>query len=239
MSRKLLALNIALALLCVLAAWRIWDTLERAEARRNAIVGRPLPPAEAELPPLEGPPAPFVPADYLEVAQKFLFAPDRNPEVVIEAASARPMPPLPVAHGVLDLGAGPTVILSEKAGGPQRGYRVGEQFGEFAIAEITPDVIVFEWEGQRVERRLDELKPKKEATDAPQVAAAKPKPPAEPKAAVIGGGGKPGPSDIDMGGGIRACKPGDESPPGTVVGGYKKVVTQTPFGRVCRWEPVG
>jgi len=240
LSRKLVALNLALAALTALTAWRIWDTLRQAEERRKAILGRPLPPVETAPPRVSGPPKPLIAADYLPVAEKLLFSPDRNPEIVIEAAQPKPMPPLPVAHGVLDLGAGPTVILSESADGPQRGYRVGEQFGEFVIAEIAPDYIVFQWEGQLVRRSLEELQPAADEA-APQVAATKPSAPAKtkPKSAVLGEAAKPGPSDIDIGGGIRACKPGDTSPPGTVVGGYKKVVTKTPFGNVCRWEPVG
>ena len=36
----------------------------------------------------------------------------------------------------------------------------------------------------------------------------------------------------------RACKPGDNSPAGTVVDGYKKTVIPSPFGSMCRWEAV-
>ena len=39
-------------------------------------------------------------------------------------------------------------------------------------------------------------------------------------------------------GGVRTCVAGDTSPPGTVLEGYKKVVTRTMFGETCRWEPV-
>jgi hypothetical protein len=34
---------------------------------------------------------------------------------------------------------------------------------------------------------------------------------------------------------MKACQPGDTSPAGTVVDGYKKIVEQTPFGPACRW----
>jgi hypothetical protein len=37
---------------------------------------------------------------------------------------------------------------------------------------------------------------------------------------------------------VKLCNPGDTSPAGAVVDGYRKVVTRTPFGEVCRWEPV-
>jgi hypothetical protein len=37
---------------------------------------------------------------------------------------------------------------------------------------------------------------------------------------------------------VKPCAPGDKQRAGTVVDGYKKVVGKTPFGEVCRWEPV-
>ena len=39
--------------------------------------------------------------------------------------------------------------------------------------------------------------------------------------------------------GFKQCLPDDSSPEGTVDKGYKKVVSQTPFGKACRWDPVG
>lgn len=46
------------------------------------------------------------------------------------------------------------------------------------------------------------------------------------------------PSDTVIGGGVKACVPGDDSPAGTVVDGYKKVIEATPFGTACRWIAV-
>jgi hypothetical protein len=40
-----------------------------------------------------------------------------------------------------------------------------------------------------------------------------------------------------MGNSTRACVPGDTTPPGTVQDGLRKVVSKTPFGESCRWEP--
>jgi hypothetical protein len=40
-----------------------------------------------------------------------------------------------------------------------------------------------------------------------------------------------------MGGGFRTCVPGDNSPAGTALAGYKKVLAQTMFGQTCHWEP--
>jgi hypothetical protein len=38
--------------------------------------------------------------------------------------------------------------------------------------------------------------------------------------------------------GVKLCNPGDTSPVGAVVDGYRKVLSPTPFGSSCLWEPV-
>jgi len=38
--------------------------------------------------------------------------------------------------------------------------------------------------------------------------------------------------------GQRECKPGDNSPDGAIVNGYKKSTIRTPFSTICRWVPV-
>jgi len=236
-------LNFALVVLLAAAGWRLWQKRGEALARENAMLHRPLKPAPAPAPapaPVE-PPKPVVAADYFTVAEKLLFARDRNPTVVLEATPPKPLPPLPVAHGVLDIGSGPTVILSKGPKDAQRGYRVGDWFGDFLIERITADELVLNWEGKRIRRSLAELRPPEEAQPAPaKTAAATPKPPAPAGQSKVlaADAAKPGPAEAEMGGGIRACRPGDTSPPGTIVGGYKKFVTETPFGKVCRWEPV-
>ena len=42
----------------------------------------------------------------------------------------------------------------------------------------------------------------------------------------------------ETGTGIKGCQPGDNSPAGAVVDGYRKLVTETPFGKSCRWEKI-
>ena len=64
--------------------------------------------------------------------------------------------------------------------------------------------------------------------DPPPPAPAPPKP-APPKEPGLG---------VDMGGGFRACVPGDPSPAGTVLNGYRKVVAQSLMGPSCHWEQV-
>lgn len=236
MTRKLHLLNLALAALLALTGWQIRQRWLEAREREKRVLGRP---PEAAAPVAEPPlklPEPAPAASYLEVAQRFLFSRDRNPEVIIEVAAPKPMPPLPVAHGILDLGSGPTAILSDRPGQAQRAYRVGDRIGEFTLADITASELAFVWEGKEIRKKLEELKPPETppAAEAPAPAAAKAKTAVVATSTTVASG----PSDIDMGGGIRACRQGDTSPPGTVANGYKKVVSQTPFGQVCRWEPV-
>jgi hypothetical protein len=43
----------------------------------------------------------------------------------------------------------------------------------------------------------------------------------------------------DTGRGFKICIPSDNTPPGTVVDGYRKTLYPTPFGDMCRWDQVG
>ncbi|MDQ6666401.1 MAG: hypothetical protein M3Z23_18640, partial [Acidobacteriota bacterium] len=98
MKRRLLLLNVSLAALIGLAGWRLhgrWiveNTHEQAVLRQRANVAPP--------PPITPVPAPkqLSGSTYGDIAQKDLFAKDRNPTVVIEppvVVPPKPMPPLP------------------------------------------------------------------------------------------------------------------------------------------------
>ncbi|MBM3812681.1 MAG: hypothetical protein FJW20_13720 [Acidimicrobiia bacterium] len=251
MSKRLAFLNLILLAGLLALGWQARERYVEADARAKALLSQkaPAPPlrplAEQETAP------PITPSEYIDVAQKLVFAPDRNPDVAIEAAPEKPVPPFPVAHGVMDLGAGPTVILSQKSGDPQKGYRKGDQVGPFTLASLSGQDLVLEWEGKQFPKTIAELKVK-EKPPQEQASAASSSPtnsdlvPRErrnendltPKEDLEKlqkpTGSLPG---IDTGGAELVCAPGDQSPPGTVMGGYRKVVTTTPFGKNCRWVP--
>jgi len=42
----------------------------------------------------------------------------------------------------------------------------------------------------------------------------------------------------NVGQGYRGCVAGDNSPAGTIVDGFRKVMTTSPFGVSCGWEKV-
>jgi hypothetical protein len=234
LKRRLLLLDLALLALVAAAGLRLRQQWIQARYREQMVLGRTLkplpPPPMTALPP----PEPVRAAAYAEVAEKMLFSRDRNPTVVIEKPPEKPLPPLPALYGVLDLGDGLTAILSEKPGAPGRGVRAGEKVGPFLLVALDAQQAVFDFEGRKVTKKLEELIPRSSPGEAPaaaqRAAAAPPPQPVVQQVAVSGPG-------ASLGGEIRACQPGDTDPPGTVRDGYRKIVTQTPFGAMCRWEP--
>ena len=240
MKRKLLLLNLALAFLTAAAFWQLRLRWLEGKAQEQRLM---RPPAKTAVLPLPAPPSPAQPASgaaYSEIATKMLFSQDRNPNVVLEVAPSKPVPAFPVAYGVLDLGSGPTVILSEKAGLASRGYGMGEKVGEFTLVAYAQDELVLEWEGQQFRKKLRELAPKSasEPASAPAGAgaAAARAPVAAAKSVAIApveaGPGKQVSSET------KDCVDGDTTPAGTVKDGYKKILSPTPFGNACWWERV-
>jgi hypothetical protein len=236
MKRKLLLLNLALLALVSAAGWQLrlkWRQGKAQERRVLQPVSKPPAPSTAGLP--QAPP-PASAGGYAEVAQKVLFSKDRNPNVVVEAAAPKPVPPFPAAFGVMNLGSGPVVLLSEKAGAASRGYSIGEKVGEFTLIALEGDELVLEWDGKQIRKRLQDLKPQP-GTHAAAEAATTPAAGSAAPAVTVSAPVVAGP-DVKVSDDLRACVPGDTTPAGTVRDGYRKLVTQTPFGNACRWELV-
>jgi hypothetical protein len=190
--------------------------------------------------------APLTAVPYAEVAQLNLFSKDRNPQVIIDPPAPvkeKPVPPFPVAHGVLLWeGTPPTIVLSGRPGGAQRGYHPSEQIGEWKIVSIDNQYVVLEWDGKEFKKRIDELMDKgplvAEVPKTPAAAAAATATPAVAKSQSLSDSSKQD-RFVEVGSAdTKGCKPGDDTPSGTVVDGFKKVVSATPFGNACRWEQV-
>lgn len=243
MNRKVLLLNVALLALLVLLGWTLRVKWQQTAARERQFLAQAAKLAVILPPPPPAPITPALPADFLEVAQRTLFTKDRNPTVIVEVPAPKPEPPmptLPIYHGQMSFGE-PVVLLSYGSEG-QKSYRVGQKVGEFTVLAFTRDAITLEWNSKKIERKLAELTPKepqRQAQDTTAVAA--------PAAPAVTSLARPAaaaaelrsPSlGTDMGGGFRACVPGDTAPTGTVLDGYKKVVTQSLMGQTCRWEKV-
>jgi len=241
---KLIALNILLAAGVGAMVWEARARMHAADEVRRVEVEKRVkatpPPAIAPAPKPDAPPA----IRYEDVAKKNLFSSDRNDDIVVDAPKVeapKPMPPIPVVYGVMTLPSGTKASMAERAGEGTRMVHVGDKIGEFEIAALDARNVTFEWNGKKIERKIDDLidrsnhqvaagtaGPASPAVAGP--AAAVPPPPQpvnnHPTAANIG---------VELTPTAHACQPGDTSPNGSVVDGYKKVMTQSIFGMVCRW----
>lgn len=240
-----------LALLAGIAAvgWQAKMHWDEAEAKRNAVVRWKVKPVTVPPPAVVAQPEAASAVKYADVAKKNLFSKDRDPNVVIEAPKeiAKPpvMPKLPVVYGVMGLPSGVKAVMAEKHGESTAVVKTGDTVGEFKIVALNNKEVTFDWKGTAVKRSIDALLDRGEsqapagggsavvargpaiAADTNRSAAPGPAVKAEPgKGVEIGAAGGPA---------VRACAPGENSPAGTVVDGYTKVLQVTPFGNACRW----
>jgi hypothetical protein len=239
LKRKLWLLNILLAAAIALAGWQLRKEARELHARERATLNkRPPVPAPPPPPPAAAPPT-VTGAAYLGIAKDMLFSRDRNSQVIVDPPKPpdppKPLPPLPAVYGVMNIGDGPTVMMSEKSGGRQRGVRPGEKIGEFKLVSANSDELVLAFENRTVKKKVDELIDRGGVESVvavgPAGAAAASSAPAPPPV------GKPEPG-VKLGDGLANCQANDPSPDGTVVNGMRKIVRQTPFGAACSWEAV-
>ena len=136
----------------------------------------------------------------------------------------------------------PVVFL---ATGPtdEKGYRKGDMVGKFKLVAFDHDNITLEWDGKNLEHKVTDL-----VSRDPQPAQPAATPAAAAPSAPITSLGGATPTRLntndanpalgtDMGG-PRACVAGDNSPAGTILSGYRKVITQGLMGQSCHWEPM-
>jgi hypothetical protein len=242
LTRKLIALDLLLLLVLAWLAYAVRGEWLAARARERAFQQRTIKATPAQPLSPFAKPSPLMAGAYVSVAQMNLFSQDRNSNVILDPPAPvqeKPVPPFPVARGVmLWEGVPPTVVLSEKSGGAQRGYHPGDSIGEWKVVSVDNQYVVFEWNGKQFQKRLDELLDKTlvaEAPAAPSAPANAATPPAPAVQALSGRSEGPG---AQIGDGIKGCVAGDNAPPGTVMDGMRKIVSATPFGSVCRWESV-
>jgi hypothetical protein len=185
-----------------------------------------------------------MPAGYKDVAMKTLFHPSRDPNEPIEPKPAPPPPPppppmpeLPRYHGQMNLGDGPVVVLVERSGSPEKAIEVGGTIGQFKLVDVNTNEITFAWSynGETVRRTLASLIDRTapaQAENRPANAGNAPAPAAPVVKSNLGAG------EVTQFG-FKQCLPDDSSPEGTIDKGFRKVISQTPFGKSCRWDPVG
>ena len=247
MKRKLWLLNFALIAALAGGAWRLRNEARELKARELATLKfKPRTPPATPAPPAA--PSPTVTASsYLDIAQKMLWAKDRNSQVIVDPPKPpeppKPLPPLPSVHGVMNLGDGPIAMMSDQPGSRHRAIHPGDMIGKFKLVSIEGEDMILAFEDRTVKKKLDELIDRGQdagpATGGAPAQGATPAGggPATTVTAPSAPAGKPEPGG-KLTETLSACQAGDTSPPGTVVNGMRKVVNQTPFGPSCRWESI-
>jgi hypothetical protein len=243
---RIIALNVLLVLAIGAIVWQArvhWDEWQiKRRSNLNVVVKPVAPPALTPVPKPETPPA----AKYIDVATKDLFSKDRNPVVVPDPPKVekvvKVMPSLPVVYGVLGLPSGTKAIMAEKAGGVSKPVHQGDTIGEFKIAALDSQNVTFDWDDKQISRKIEDLI---DRSNADQSAGGQPGPAVQPRAAAPIQNSAPPVAAKDLGVEVgapgqsqRACQPGDNSPAGTVVDGYRKTIVPSPFGSMCRWDAV-
>ena len=265
-NKKLLALNIVLAVLVVATASELYSRVSVAN-ERYAILN-PDGPAK-DVPDYGGPTAArWVRAgDHLPIVDRLLFSADRNPIIEVAepvAAPPEPRPPLPRLVGVMELGDGPVALMSPDLKSRASPIKIGEKIGDFTFLGTEGEKILLQWKEEKFSALPSELVGSSgdEGGGRSRRAAAKTSGP--------GSGPRRGPSrgsltpsqalaersktvrknprkepagvggdysiGADMGGGRYRVARGDKSPPGTRSRGFIKRSQPTPFGTRQWWE---
>ncbi len=243
MKGRLLLLNLVLVALLGAVVWRAKQTRDDVRQHEQMVLFQQIQLKKALPPPPFPVVAPVAPMTYMAVAQNMLFARDRNPTVILKPPPVPPPPPpmpdLPTANGAMTFNGETSVFLTLRSGAGQKVYRAGDSVGPFKLVAVNTKDIVFEWEGKRIEKTLSELKPRENfVAQNSSVNSAAP-PPSQSVVSVAGSGttdkSTPG---VDTGIGQRTCQVGDTSPNGTVVNGFRKIISPSMMGTSCHWEAV-
>ena len=255
MNRKLLALNIAMAIGVIYAGIELHGAYVAARARQARMPG-PKPPAPfvAPVAPLPQQPA-VLPSRYKDVAVHDLFDASRDPSIPVEPPPPPPPPPvpppLPSFHGMMDFGdpQGPVALITQHDVAGHQEVHAGEMIGEFKLVAFNRQEMTLDWRGMTIHKRLNEggsEEPK--AAAAPATAGPLPlahgvipgvasqnqnvEPPSQQSLRELG----PGITLTDT---VRACQKGDSFASGDVSGGYRKEISATPMGQTCVWRAIG
>jgi hypothetical protein len=240
MSRKLVALNLALLAATAYAAAQLRELYLAKQAREAAARNRKV--APAPVPPMTplAPSPVAVPANFAPIATHMLFDKSRDSKVVIEPPPPPPppppVPPFPVLRGIMRLpGEGLISVFSIKASDPPIEVKPGDRIGHFTLVSVNEQEAVFAWNGNQYRKSVEEIRDRSKEQSGETSRPAAPAPGAAPAPVVK----RPLGPDKPTGEGTRACNPSDSNPAGAVVDGFRKVEFSTPFGKACRWEAVG
>ncbi len=162
MTRKWIAINVALLGIAGLLGWQLWRSIQQFKQSNDVAQLQPaedpkkLMAGEGELPPLPER-VPYDPAEYQSIPGQNLFAEGRGPEAAQETPAVVEAPSMsvkPILAGVTLWGNErvASIVDPTQQGGARRkvqSKRLGDTYQGFTITDITADRIILEAGGQR------------------------------------------------------------------------------------------
>jgi hypothetical protein len=184
------------------------------------------------------------PRSFVEIVDRNVFSPLRgSPPAQPQEEAKAPKPPF--LFGTMNLGNGWFALMAPGDQPSPVSKRVlpGEEIGGYKLVSIGTSNVVIEWQEKKITLDISESA-RRVPGNIEKTASASPRP-----AAVTTAGSAPRPSTtvaplsagaVSTSGAFWA-PPGasPDAPPGTVVGGKRKVLMQTPFGMIPQWQDVG
>ena len=247
MKRRLLLINALLAGALILGGAELYRGYIEGE-QRFARLDELADPKQAPAYAAPGKPSDVRAANYLPIVDRFLFSADRNATVVVEVVAPPEIvrPPLPSLTALVDLGGGPTALMTADDDAAPRWVGLNEKIGEFEFKRVQGNQVMVAWRDQEfvVEEAEERPAPRPRTGRVPKKSGTRP--PRTPRPGSpptdLAGGSPPAVSGgaVKMGNPIndetRTVAAGDNSPEGTESDGYVKTVNQTPFGPQTFWK---
>jgi hypothetical protein len=227
----------------ILLGWclgRLWkDYCNRTQSLYAAA------PAEPPATPAAGSNQVGQPQSFVEIVDRNVFSPLRGSPLAQSQEEAKAPKP-PFLFGTMNLGNGWFALMAPGDQSSPVSKRVlpGEEIGGYKLVSIGTSSVVLEWQEKKITlgmsesaRRVPGNVEKTASTgarSAPVSAAGSPAATTIMPIAPVSVGGPPPPVP-------QFAPPGasPDAPPGTVIGGRRKVLVQTPFGTLVQWQEVG
>jgi hypothetical protein len=181
------------------------------------------------------------PQSFVEIVDRNVFSPLRGsppPKPPEEAKAPKP----PVLFGTMNLGDGWFALMApgDKSSPVSQRVQPGEEIGGYKLVSIGTSNVVIQWQEKKTTLEV--------TGSAPQVPGVieKTASPGARSAQVTTAGSAPRSATITSSslGGAASNSAAQSSPPpdvpaGTIIGGKRKVVLETPFGTKAYWVDVG
>ncbi|MGB7624935.1 MAG: hypothetical protein WBN92_21515 [Terriglobia bacterium] len=93
--------------------------------------------------------------NYMVIASRNLFSPDRNDQIAKEDV-AKTRPPKPILFGVINLSEAKLAMMSAPGSRDFRSLKVGDKIGEYTLTRILSNKVEMQWGSETVETTTEE-----------------------------------------------------------------------------------